>query len=135
MPRTTVTMLNKASLAEDSDTEALLNTPASEVHERGELSVQCIIDNGAGGAPTDTPVGVWELYCSATSKDADYSPVVIEQLTTALARIAPNGNIRISAWVSLRGVPGKFAKFRYKKGSGGATSTRCTLNVTRDDDD
>lgn len=135
MPRTTVTMLNRASLATDSDTEALANTPWIEVFEGGELSISCVIDNGAGAAPTDTPIGVWELYCAPTSATEGFVPVVVEQLTAALGRIAPNGNVRIRGWVILRGVPGKFAKVRYKALSGGASSTRCTLTVTRDDDD
>jgi hypothetical protein len=133
MPRKTVSMLVKRDLASDSDTTDLIATPAAELQRGGECSVQCIIDNGAGGAPTDTPIGTWECYASATGEA--YSPVTTPLLTTALATIAPNGNVKISAWIILRGVPGKFVKFRYKKGTGGAGSSRVSLSVTVDDDD
>lgn len=133
MPRKTVSMLVKRDLASDSDTADLIATPAAELQRGGECSLQCIIDNGAGGVPTDTPIGVWECYASGTGDV--YSPVSTPLLTTALATIAANGNVKVSAWVILRGVPGKFVKFRYKKASGGAGSSRTSLFVTVDDDD
>lgn len=133
MPRKTVTVLSRASLAADSDTVALLGTSSVELQRGGEISIQCVVDNGAGAAPTDTPIGVWELYSSGTG--TEYSPVELPQLTAALATIAPSGNVKISRWVTLRGVPGKFAKMRYKATSGGASSSRCFLGITTDDDD
>ena len=94
----------------------------------GELNVQCLIDNGAGLAPTDTPVGVWQLW-------TDYGGgVFTRQTSTAidaeLAKIAPNGNNLVNAAATFPPVPGTNAVLVYVRTSGGATA-RAILNVQK----
>jgi hypothetical protein len=94
--------------------------------EDGRLDIQVVIDNGAGAAPTDTPVGTWKLFSSADG--STYSHVLDADET--LAKIAPSGNVLVSRWVMLEDVPGTSCKLVYTRTSGGAASrARVTLTT------
>jgi hypothetical protein len=99
---------------------------AIPIGEDGDLAIQCLIDNGTDGvAPTDTPAGSWQLWCSSDGQT--YSRV--SGADTELAKIAPAGNALVSAYAILEGVPGSSAKLVYVRTGGGAT-TRARLRVT-----
>lgn len=115
---------NGIALGADSDLDAVA---AIEVdREDRYLAVQVIIDNGAGGAPTDLPIGVLELHCTGNGKD--YSPVTGTLITAELAKVASNGNVLVSGWAILEGVPGT-AKLKYKRSSGGTIGSGARLRA------
>jgi len=114
-----------ATLAAD---ETVANLPAVALQIGGHLDIHVSIDNGAGIAPTDTPVGVWELWCSSNGVDFYlYNPAAV---ISELALIAPNGNNLVDAWAVFANVPGTAVKVRYNASSGGATSARAILQIT-----
>ena len=94
----------------------------------GNIDIQCVIDNGSGGAPSDSPVGVWELWCSGDG--TTFSPYTTSAIVTELAKIAPNGNNVVSAYAVIPGVPGLYVKLRYNQTSGGGTNAKATVNIT-----
>jgi hypothetical protein len=106
----------------------LADTSEIAIGAEGYVAIQVLIDNGAGGAPTDTPVGVWELHASGDGKR--FTPVAYANLTTELARIAPNGNNLVDAWAIITGLPGCAIKLRYLRTSGGGTNARATVHVS-----
>lgn len=114
------------TLADDSDLTAALDIL---VGEAGYVALQCLIDNGAGAPPTDAPIGVWELHCSA-GPGIRFTPVTGSIVTAELAKIAPAGSTLVDAWAILIGVPGSRCKLRYKRTSGGAGNSRATLDVS-----
>lgn len=105
--------------------EVLASTSAVKLRDLGTLQVQAVIDNGAGIAPTSTPVGTWELYGSADgvnfSRDLD--------ATAELAKIAAQGNVLVSSWAKFVNAPGIWVKLVYKRGSGGGAGASCTVNL------
>jgi hypothetical protein len=95
----------------------------------GELAIQCQIDSGVGTAPTgsapsDTPVGTFQLWAAAGT--ADFTRLTSTAIDAELAKLAPNGNNLVNAIAIFKGVPGHSAKIIYVYGSGGAAS-RCRL--------
>lgn len=117
--------LTTITLAADSSLDA---TPEITVGPQGFVAFQVLVDNGAGAAPSDTPIGTWLLHASAGTR---FTPIAnIPDLTTMLARVAPAGNTLIDAWVILLDVPGSRAKLQYKFGSGGAGNSRATVDVS-----
>jgi hypothetical protein len=92
----------------------------------GVLWLQCLIDNGAGGNPSDSPIGVWELYF-ADSPTGRFSIVTAAEIVTELAKIAAVGNTAVDAWVKFKGLPRGYAKIRYNQTSGGSGSSRATV--------
>lgn len=102
-------------------------TPSAtiEIKYQGHLSIQCIIDDGAGGAPSDTPAGAWELWCSVDG--TTYTKV--DDADAELANIAPNGNNVVSEWAAITDVPGRYAQVRYVRSSGGGGDTSATLHL------
>jgi len=114
------------SLAAD---EVIASTPYVSIKHGGTLSIQCVIHGAAlADAPSNTPVGVFELYTSADG--VEYS--LVSEAITTLPAIAPNGNNRVSAWANFSNTPGVRAKVRYKRTSGGATLANVTMNVITD---
>lgn len=80
------------------------------------------IDNGAGAAPSDAPVGTWQLqiYLGGSQWfrvfDAD----------AQLAMLAPSGNAVVNGAITFRGVPGKQHRLAYVRTSGGGSSSICS---------
>jgi uncharacterized protein YmfQ (DUF2313 family) len=91
----------------------------------GFMSIQCTIDNGAGGNPSDAPNGVWELYSSADGQN--YTKV--SAADTELAKIAAVGSTKVDAIAILNGVPGTNVKVRYKRTSGGGGDSRVRMQI------
>jgi hypothetical protein len=107
----------------------LSSLPAISVRYGGFVSIQCIIAQADGSsAPSDTPVGVWELY--ASSDGVTFTQVTGTTVTTELAKIAPNGNNVVKAFAVFDGVPGSSIKIRYNRTSGGGTNATATMHVT-----
>jgi hypothetical protein len=107
----------------------LANAKGITIRHFGELSIQCLIDNGVGtaataSAPSDTPVGTFQLWVAAGQ--ADYVRLTSTAIDAELAKLAPNGNNLVNAMAVFKGVPGHSAKIVYVYGSGGA-ATRCRL--------
>jgi hypothetical protein len=125
MSRVNKELYTRIALAADSDISL-----AKEIviGETGHVAFQVLIDNGAGAAPSDTPAGVWELWCNALGSAGRFTqyvdPII---LAPALARIAPNGNQLVDQWAVISGVPGAHCKLRYNNTSGGAGNSRATV--------
>jgi len=101
---------------------------AVSIRYAGHVSIQCKIAKADGSAPTDTPVGVWELWVAADGQN-------FEQFTNAaivneLAKIAPNGNNVVKAFAVFDGMPGTSFKVRYNRSSGGGTDATTTVHIT-----
>lgn len=109
----------------------------------GHLDLSVDIANAAGAAPSDAPVGTWQLWTSTGFKsddDANYKPIELAQLTQALTALNPTGNNAVvSKTLTMRGVPGKWVKVRYIRSTGGSatiaasTAARARVSVTVDD--
>jgi hypothetical protein len=119
---TTATPLAASGPAEPN----LTGLASVSVKYSGYVSIQCTIDNGAGGAPSDTPLGSWELYTSADG--TNYTKV--SEADVELAKIAPNGNNKVDAVACFNGVPGSDFKVRYNRTSGGAGDSRVRMQIT-----
>ena len=127
----TANYFNNATIAADM---VVANLQAVSVRYGGHVSIQCRIDNGAGAAPSDTPAGVWELWCS--SDGVTFTQYTNSAIVTELAKIAPNGNNLVEAWAVFEpgntpgGIPGTSFKLRYNATSGGAGNSRATVHIT-----
>jgi hypothetical protein len=97
------------------------------VGQTGYLSLQVLVDNGSGAAPTDAPIGVLEVVCSGGSR---FTQLVGTTVTTELAKVAATGNAKVDAWAVLEGVPGSACKVRYKRTSGGGGNSRLTIDAS-----
>lgn len=126
--RNHVTYYNAANALGASATLSTL--PTIEVRYSGYLSIQCTIDNGAGAAPSDAPVGVWELYSSADGTSFTRVGASDSGLAAELAKVAPNGNNLVDAFAVLDALPGRFIKVRYNRTSGGGGNSRVRMLVS-----
>lgn len=115
----------QASMSSDG---VLANLTPLSIRYGGYASIQVLIDNGAGGAPTDNPVGVWELYSSTDG--SRFAPVTGTAVTSELAKIAPNGNNVVNTFAIFDKFPGRFLKLRYNQTSGGTGNSRMTVDIT-----
>lgn len=107
-----------------ADPQARLDAAqAFDIGTDGYLSLRCLIDNGAGGPPSDAPVGFWELY--ASDDGLGYSKVTLAD--NDLLRIRPTGNVKVEAFTIVEGVPGSKIKVLYNRSSGGGVDSRVTL--------
>lgn len=97
------------------------------VGPNGFVGLQVLIDNGAGDAPNDAPTGTWLIHASGGRR---FTPLDGTTLTTELARVAAAGNTKIDKWAIIEGVPGSQFKLQYKAASGGAGSSRATVDVS-----
>lgn len=78
-----------------------------------------VVDNGAGGAPVDSPSGA--LTVEVSFNGADW--FVVDDATTPLAAASPSGNnALVRKLVILHGLPGAQLRVRYTRASGGAAS-------------
>lgn len=93
----------------------------------GRLDIQVVIDNGADAAPTDSPAGSWQLWCTSDPEGKLWSRVT--SADDELKKIAPNANALVSAYAVLEDVPGTSFKLLYARTSGGAAS-RARVRVT-----
>lgn len=116
----TALYINADDLGADID-----DVPDIEIKYQGHVSIQCDIDNGAGGAPSDTPAGAFELWASVDGET--YTQVT--DADAELANIAPNGNNEVHAWAVLSDVPGRYIQLRYARTSGGGGDTSATLAI------
>ncbi len=124
MAARTTTKYRAVSLAA---TTTLAGTTAVELRENGHLSINASIYSGAGIAPVDTPVGVWQLWFSGDG--TNYDLLSTAATVAELALIAPNGNNLVDAWAVFSNAPGKFVKVLYIRSSGGATA-KANLHIT-----
>lgn len=111
----------------DAD-ETLANVPAIPLQVGGELGVHVYITNGAGIAPTDSPVGVWEIYLSCDGQN--YYRYASTAITAELANCAATGNNLINAWSVFSQLPGTSAKVIYNATSGGLTSATAFVQLS-----
>lgn len=140
MARKPTIVLQNLPLGQSS---ALTDCTAVVIGPGGHLDIDVDIDNGAGGAPADAPVGTWQLWtCSGAEGTAEtatrYKVVGIAALTTAMIALNAVGNSVVAQTLSLRGVPGRFAKLRYVRSTGGSatatgTASRARVVLTVDD--
>lgn len=100
---------------------------ATSLGSDGRLDIQVVVDNGAGIAPTDTPAGTWQLWCSSDPDGQIWSRVTSAE--TELAKVAPVGNTLVSAYAVLEDVPGTQFRLLYVRTGGGATA-RARVCVT-----
>lgn len=121
------TFVHARDLGLGADQDLSLIEPI-EIGEAGYLGIQAQIDNGAGGAPSDAPVGTWELWVASDGRT--YGQLATQLATAQLANIASNGNNVVRSFAVFRGVPGTHAKIRYKRTSGGGGNSRAMLIVT-----
>lgn len=106
----------------------LSTAKAISINYGGHLSLQCLIDtvgDGSGSAPSDTPSGTWQIWCSVNGNT--YTQLTSAAITTELAKIAPNGNNKVGAWAVFDGIPGTSVKVLYSHTSGGGTTAKCSL--------
>lgn len=107
-------------------------TGSFNVSYGGHVSFQVTIDNGAGGNPSDTPVGSWKIY--ATSDGVNFTEVKDAsgdtEIADELAKIAPNGNTAVSAYAIFDNFPGTAGKIAYVRSSGGGTDASARVCVT-----
>lgn len=90
-----------------------------------DVAIGIYIDNGAGAAPTDTPVGSFTLQTSwDASRWFDYPDA-----SSALAAVSPTGNAVLSKAAVVRSVCAKYARVVYTRSSGGGTNSACTVYV------
>jgi hypothetical protein len=125
MSRTNKKVFDLLSLAASS---TVASTPEISIGPEGYVALQVFIDNGAGAAPSDTPVGVFELHCSGDG--TRYTPRTNAAIVAELALVAPNGNNVVDAWAVIPGVPGTTVKLRYVRTSGGGTDARATVHAS-----
>lgn len=112
-------------LAASSTLDDVTSLPITD----GHLSIHAVIDDGAGGSPTDEPVGTWELWFTSDGGETFY---LLERagVTLELAEIAPDENTLVSEWAIFSNVPGSAVKLRYNRGSGGGDSARAVVHMT-----
>jgi hypothetical protein len=119
-------------------TQALSGVVPVEIRGDGLFSFHIQIDNGAGGASTDSPVGAWEIWTSADGVLYENSTgVTIDPDISASGDYAYSFNLRFpvsshlsSAWTfKPNALPGRFFKFRYVRTSGGGGDSRATVTV------
>jgi hypothetical protein len=118
------TLVFSALLAADA---VVADVPVITLQKGGHLGIHVTIDNGAGSAPADSPVGVWELWLSVDG--TNFYQYTTAAIVTELALVATNLNNLVSAWSVFANIPGAFAKVRYKRTSGGGTSARAVVHL------
>jgi hypothetical protein len=90
-----------------------------------EVLLAVDITNGAGIAPTSTPVGAWTAEWSWDGvlwfllDDAD--------VATQLGKLAPNGNNIVRRSAKFYGLPGSLLRLTFTRSSGGGAGTACDL--------
>lgn len=116
---------HKARTVASLGADETLGVAGVELHRGGELSIQCLIDNGTDGVnPSDSPVGAWQLW--STMDGTNYTRLTSTAIDAELAKIAPNTNTAVNAVATFAGVAGTSCKVIYKRTSGGA-ATRARL--------
>ena len=110
------TIYTDVSLAVDG---TLADFKAAEIRD-GRVSIHVVVHNGAGIAPTDAPVGVWELWTSVDN--VTYYQLTSAAIVSALAPLAAIGNTLVSEWVVFENMAGKYLKVRYNQTSGSAVA-------------
>jgi hypothetical protein len=118
------TIYSSVSLASDGTVADITAAPIRD----GRLSIHAVIHNGAGIAPTDSPVGVWELWVS--SDNVTFYQLTSAAIVSALAPIAAVGDTLVSEWVIFENTPGKYLKLRYNQTSGGLTSGVALIHIS-----
>lgn len=112
---------SRTKLLGESDTQAL--TPVMLLGDSGYLSIDVFVDNGTSNqAPTDNPVGVWQLWIATGS--GPFSQLVDDagEIAGKLAKLSPNANNVVAGRAVFSNVPGTVAKLLYVRTSGGATA-------------
>jgi uncharacterized protein YmfQ (DUF2313 family) len=123
--RITTTFFDRAVM---SASTAITTSSPIDLRYEGFVSIHGIIDDGAGGVPTDAPTGSFELWCS--SDGAAFTLYQSSLVVTEMAKLAAVGNALVSAFAIFTGMPGQFLKIRYNRASGGTGNSRMTVKVT-----
>jgi uncharacterized protein YmfQ (DUF2313 family) len=120
------TYINPDTATPLSADQVVADLSALTIRYGGFVSIQCTIDNGAAGAPSDAPQGDWELYASSDGENF----TLVTAAASQLVNIKPNGNNIVDAFAILNGVPGSYIKVRYNRTSGGAGDSRVRMQIT-----
>ena len=129
--RTSQLWKNQATLSA-SDTVA--NLPSVPVRYEGYVSIQALVASATSiatatpAAPSDAPLGTWELYFSGDG--ALFTRLNRSDIDAELAKIKPAGSVLVNDAAIFTGFPGKFLKLRYNRASGGAGDSRVTCIIT-----
>lgn len=111
--------------------QSVLTAPSFEIPSSGNLWVQALIDNGTKDvAPTDLPMGTWQLWLSASESVGFTRFTLAESGNFSLAGLAAVGNTLVNAMANFIDVPAGFGRLVYARASGG-TASRATLYVPR----
>lgn len=95
----------------------------------GLVAIQALIDNGSGGAPTDSVAGVFEIYFS--TEGTRFTRATDAAIDAELLKIAALGNNAIvNRFAIFDRVPGRFMKLRWNNTGGGAGNSRMTVDIT-----
>jgi hypothetical protein len=122
------TCLLRHSLGSDTELSECAAVPLLRTDVRDvAVNIGVRIDNGAGGEPTDAPVGSWELWLSHDGNV--YARTDMSVLDAALLEVTPNGS-GVDGTLNLRNVPGAWLKVRYRHKSGGDGDSRMDVVVT-----
>jgi hypothetical protein len=108
--------------------DVVANLGSVSIRYQGFVSFQVYVDNGSAAAPSDSGIGVWELYYSTDG--VRFSRLSNALVDAELAKIAVLSNTLVDATAIFTGVPGKFIKLRYNQTSGGAGNSRCDVYIT-----
>ncbi len=119
------TVYTDVSLAADGTIADFRAAPVRD----GRVSIHVVVhvSGNTASAPTDTPVGVWELWVSVDG--TTYYQLTSAAIVSALAPLAATGNNLISEWVVFENTPGKYLKVRYNQTSGGLTTGRALVHI------
>ncbi|HMJ16585.1 MAG TPA: hypothetical protein VK524_34460 [Polyangiaceae bacterium] len=101
---------------------------AFEIRYGGHVSIVMEISNGAGIAPTDTPLGTWVYETSIDG--TKWIPETDTAITTPIGTLAAVGNTLVSKVAKLSNVGGKWGRLRYVYTSGGAVSAKVSAAVS-----
>lgn len=123
MAKSVVTVLLANNLGASVDT-----IPMDFGEERSvRLTFTASITNGAGAAPTSTPVGTWTLFFSHDG--VEYFQISTADVAAELAFIAAAGNTLVRKAAIIHDPPGRWIRASYTRGSGGGAGTSCTVTL------
>jgi hypothetical protein len=92
------------------------------------LDLECLIAQSDGtSAPTDTPIGAFELWAADVDETAEYYRYF--DADVELSNIAPNGDNVVKADARIRGIEKPFVRIAYTRTSGGGGNSRLTLRA------
>ncbi|MDB4989907.1 MAG: hypothetical protein JWN04_5085 [Myxococcaceae bacterium] len=91
---------------------------------RHTFAIGINVDDGAGGAPSDSPVGTWQLQ---RSLDGGVTWFRVLDADADLSKAATTGNKVANGMVIFNGLQGENWRLAYVRASGGGGNSRCTI--------